>query len=66
MRRKSFSKLLSFFAPYLNLSMFGQGTPRHGPHSKRPESCKAELMAAAQAKRELRNAKRLAERQTNE
>lgn len=58
MASKAFWKILSMIAPYLD---FRQPTPRHGAHSKRPESCKAELLDAAQAKRLRKNAKRLAE-----
>jgi len=53
-------KTLSFFDRYLPIAKGG----KHGVHSKRPYYLKAELMAAAQAKRERRNAKRLAERRT--
>lgn len=47
MASKAFMKILSMIAPYLD---FRQSSPRHGEHSKRPESCKAELMNAAVAK----------------
>jgi len=59
MPSKSFSRLLSMIAPHLNWPR--QPDPAHGPHSKRPKSCKAELMDEAVAKRLRKNAKRLAE-----